>query len=149
MFVKSNRSEFVRFEVFTAVTMKNAVFWDMAPCRSCVRRSFGGTYRLHLQSRKIRQRETSVSSWLQTSWKKRRKSRSAKPVLLPASCWSLAWFILGPWRWWRYVSPKCLLMFTRVHGLLSQKAKLFEEGVVTPQLCEGWYRIGGVIQLIK
>jgi hypothetical protein len=28
----------VRFEVFTAVTMKNAVFWDVAPCRSCVNR---------------------------------------------------------------------------------------------------------------
>jgi hypothetical protein len=25
---------YVRFEVFTAVTMKNAVFWDVAPCRS-------------------------------------------------------------------------------------------------------------------
>jgi hypothetical protein len=32
---------FVRFEVFTAVTMKNAVFWDVAPCRSCVNRRFG------------------------------------------------------------------------------------------------------------
>jgi hypothetical protein len=39
----------VRFEFFTAVTMKNAVFWDVAPCRSCVNRLFGGTYRLHLQ----------------------------------------------------------------------------------------------------
>jgi hypothetical protein len=29
--------------------MKNSVFWDMAPCRSCVNRRFGGTYRLHLQ----------------------------------------------------------------------------------------------------
>jgi hypothetical protein len=28
----------VRFEVFTAVTMKNAVFWDVALCRSCVNR---------------------------------------------------------------------------------------------------------------
>jgi hypothetical protein len=28
--------------------MKNAVFWDVAPCRSCVKRRFGGTYRLHL-----------------------------------------------------------------------------------------------------
>jgi hypothetical protein len=37
----------VRFEVFTAVTMKNAVFWDVAPCRFCVNRRFGGTYRLH------------------------------------------------------------------------------------------------------
>jgi hypothetical protein len=34
---------------------KNAVFWDVAPCRSCVRRCFGGTYRLHLQGRNIRE----------------------------------------------------------------------------------------------
>jgi hypothetical protein len=33
---------------------KNSVFWDIAPCRSCVNRRFGGTYRLHLQSRRIR-----------------------------------------------------------------------------------------------
>jgi hypothetical protein len=51
----------VRFEVFTAVTMKNAVFWDVAPCRSCVNRRFGGTYRLHLQGRIIRGRGTNVS----------------------------------------------------------------------------------------
>jgi hypothetical protein len=25
----------VRFEVFTAVTMKNGVFWDVPPCGSC------------------------------------------------------------------------------------------------------------------
>jgi hypothetical protein len=43
---------YVRFEVFTAVTMKNAVFWDVAPCRSGVTRRFGGTYRLHLQGRR-------------------------------------------------------------------------------------------------
>jgi hypothetical protein len=46
---------FVRFEVFTPVTMKNAIFWDVAPCRSCMNRRFGGTYRLHLQGRKIRE----------------------------------------------------------------------------------------------
>jgi hypothetical protein len=40
---------YVKFEVFTAVTMKNAVFWDVTPCKSCVNRRFGGTYRLHLQ----------------------------------------------------------------------------------------------------
>jgi hypothetical protein len=51
----------VRSEVFTAVTMKNAVSWDMASCSSCVKRRFGGTYRLHLQSTKIRERESSVS----------------------------------------------------------------------------------------
>jgi hypothetical protein len=44
----------VRFEVFTAVTMKNAVFWDLGPCRSCMNRRFGGMYHLHLHGRKIR-----------------------------------------------------------------------------------------------
>jgi hypothetical protein len=33
----------VRFDVFTAVTMKNAVFWDVVSCLSCVNRRFGGT----------------------------------------------------------------------------------------------------------
>jgi hypothetical protein len=37
---------YVRFEVSTAVTMKNAVLWDVAPCWYCVNRRFGGTYRL-------------------------------------------------------------------------------------------------------
>jgi hypothetical protein len=49
-----------------AVSMKNAVFWDVAPCRYCVNRRFGGTYRLHLQGRKIREQETGMSSHLLT-----------------------------------------------------------------------------------
>jgi hypothetical protein len=32
----------------TISQMKNAVLWDVAPCRSSVNRRFGGTYRLHL-----------------------------------------------------------------------------------------------------
>jgi hypothetical protein len=32
-----------------AVAMKNAVFWDVAPCGSCKNRRFGGTQRLHHQ----------------------------------------------------------------------------------------------------
>jgi hypothetical protein len=36
--------------------MKNAVFWDVAPCGSCENRCFGGMYFLHLQGRKIRER---------------------------------------------------------------------------------------------
>jgi hypothetical protein len=28
--------------------MKNAVFWDVGPCSSCVNRRFGGKYRPHL-----------------------------------------------------------------------------------------------------
>jgi hypothetical protein len=48
------------------VCMKNAVFWDVMPCRSCVKQHFGGTYRLHLQGRKICEWRTSVSRRLQT-----------------------------------------------------------------------------------
>jgi hypothetical protein len=36
----------VRFEVLTAVTMKNGVFWDITPRVSCKNRRFGGTWRL-------------------------------------------------------------------------------------------------------
>jgi hypothetical protein len=31
----------VRFDVFTKVTMKNGVFWDVTPCGSCKNRRFG------------------------------------------------------------------------------------------------------------
>jgi hypothetical protein len=58
---------FLRFEVFRAVTIKNTLFWDVASCRYCINRRFGGTHRLHLQGRrKIREGGTSVSRWLQT-----------------------------------------------------------------------------------
>jgi hypothetical protein len=56
--------KYVEFEVFTVVAMKSAVFWDVVLCRSCVNRRFGRRYRLHLQGRKIRERETSLSRWL-------------------------------------------------------------------------------------
>jgi hypothetical protein len=44
----------VRFEVFTAVTMKNGVFWDVMPHGSCKNRRFGGTWRLHHEGDKNR-----------------------------------------------------------------------------------------------
>jgi hypothetical protein len=37
---------YVRFEVFTAVTVKNGVFWHITPCGVCKNRRFAGTYRL-------------------------------------------------------------------------------------------------------
>jgi hypothetical protein len=43
-----------RFEVFTVVTMKNVVFWDVTPRDFRKNRCFGGTYRLHLQGDMIR-----------------------------------------------------------------------------------------------
>jgi hypothetical protein len=36
----SNNGNGVRFDVFTAVTMKNGVFWDVMPCGSCKKRRF-------------------------------------------------------------------------------------------------------------
>jgi hypothetical protein len=36
------------FEVFMAVTMKNAILWDVAPCGFIINRRFGGMCRLHL-----------------------------------------------------------------------------------------------------
>jgi hypothetical protein len=97
---------FIGFEVFTAVTMKNAVIWDVAPCRSCLDRRFGGTYRLHLQGRKIRERGPSVAC-------------SHLLTLVPHSRTFL------PWRWRRYVPPK--RRFTQeLHGVTSQKTAFFK-----------------------
>jgi hypothetical protein len=36
-----NISFYVRFEVFTAVTRKNGVLWDVKVCGSCKNRRFG------------------------------------------------------------------------------------------------------------
>jgi hypothetical protein len=53
--------QFVRFEVFMAVTMKNVIFWDVTPCGSCKNRRLGGTCGLHHQGDKNR-RARNVSS---------------------------------------------------------------------------------------
>jgi hypothetical protein len=45
---------YVKFEVFTAVTMKNGVFWVVTPCGSCTNRRFGETWRLLHQGDKNR-----------------------------------------------------------------------------------------------
>jgi hypothetical protein len=42
----------VTFEVYTALIMKNAVFWDVTLYGSCKNRRFGGTYYLDNQSEK-------------------------------------------------------------------------------------------------
>jgi hypothetical protein len=36
--ITEQKKKSVRFEVFTAVTMKNGVFWDVTPCGSCKNR---------------------------------------------------------------------------------------------------------------
>jgi hypothetical protein len=41
------------------------------------------------------------------------------------SRWFLDLLILRPWRWRRYVLPKCQLTFNGLHGVISQKIVLF------------------------
>jgi hypothetical protein len=53
---------YVIFEVFTAVTMKNAVFWDVMPYGCYKNRRFGGTYRLYNQGDKNRLASNNASS---------------------------------------------------------------------------------------
>jgi hypothetical protein len=47
-----------------AVTMMNAIFWDVTPCGSCRKRRFGGTYRLHHLGDKNRLARNNISSKL-------------------------------------------------------------------------------------
>jgi hypothetical protein len=42
-FHSRNRCLYVKFEVFTAMTMNNGIFCDVTPCGSCKNRRFGGT----------------------------------------------------------------------------------------------------------
>jgi hypothetical protein len=43
----------IRFDVFTEVTIKNAVFWEVTPWVSCMNRRFGRTYHLHHQDASV------------------------------------------------------------------------------------------------
>jgi hypothetical protein len=39
--------------------------------------------------------------------------------------------LIGRWRWRRYVPPKRLLTFSRLHGIMSQKIEPFKSSVNT------------------
>jgi hypothetical protein len=51
-----------RFEIFTEVTMKNSVFWDVTPWGSCKNRICGGIYCFHLQGDTNRRTRNNFSS---------------------------------------------------------------------------------------
>jgi hypothetical protein len=61
--VSLQSSSLVRFEVFTAVAMKNAVFWDVTPSGSWKNRRFGGTKPLHHQGDKNRWTRNKVAMY--------------------------------------------------------------------------------------
>jgi hypothetical protein len=90
----------IRFEVFTEVTMKNAIFWDVAPCRCFVNQRFGGTNHIHLQDRKIHERGTSVSRWLQPPKRLFTKDLtgpiSQKMTFCIKYCWANFILFIGP-----------------------------------------------------
>jgi hypothetical protein len=52
----------ITFDVFTVVTMKNFVFWDVTLYGSCKNQRFGGTYRLHHQGDKNRRARNNASA---------------------------------------------------------------------------------------
>jgi hypothetical protein len=53
---------YVRFEIFTTVTMKNAVFRNVMQIGSCINLCFGGRYRLHHQGDKNQGARKDISS---------------------------------------------------------------------------------------
>jgi hypothetical protein len=61
-----------------AVTMKNAVFWDVVLYSSCVNRHFGGTYSLHLQGRSLQPPAHAGSSLVNVSTLKMEAIRSSE-----------------------------------------------------------------------
>jgi hypothetical protein len=92
----------------------------MWPRLELMNRRFGGTYRLHLQDRKIRERGISVRRWLQTEPPAEKPAEVCSHLLtlVPRSR------IFLPWRCRGYVPPK--RRFTQdLHGLTSQKTEFF------------------------
>jgi hypothetical protein len=104
----------VRFEVFTAVTMKKAVFWDVVPCRNSVNRRFGGTYSLHLQGRR------------------KKKIRKRRTSLLTCSRWFFARGFSSTFKMEAIRSPKSRLT-QYLHGATSQKTAFFSITICCPE----------------
>jgi hypothetical protein len=52
---------YVRFQVSTAVTMKNAVYWGVTPCGYCKNRRFGGTCHIIIRVTRIDELRTTLA----------------------------------------------------------------------------------------
>jgi hypothetical protein len=124
------------------ITVGSTIFWDITFCSPLkVNRRFGGTYLLHLQGLICGARHQRESRWHagfhpgsllrlfdhefggnkffgNVGW------LPSKPAYHKLSRWCLA-PLIRPWRLKRYVSPKRLLTFNELHGVISQKTELF------------------------
>jgi hypothetical protein len=99
---------YIGFEVLTPLIMKSPAFWNITPCGPVkISRCFGGTCHLHLQGPKISQ------------------ARNQHEAGSSALCCIFACVILWSWRWRWHVPPKCLLTFSGLHRVISQKIELF------------------------
>jgi hypothetical protein len=102
----------VEFEVFTEVTMKNAIFWDVAPC-GIINWLFGGMCRFHLQGRRNNVGEekclmvTKTNTDIPTAY---------PPPPFPPRCLSAS----APPNCRQSVPPKCQFIIIS-HGTTSQK----------------------------
>jgi hypothetical protein len=94
-------------------SMKHSVFWDVALCRSCVKRRFGGTYRsIFREGKNLRAVDCSLQPSAHTG------SSLADSI---------------PWRWRRYFPPKRL--FTQhLHSVTYQKTFFIVTAVKTSNL---------------
>jgi hypothetical protein len=92
--------------------MKNVDFWDVAPCRSCVNRRFGGKYRIH---RRVENPASEEPAW----------AGGCRFTLVPRSRGFL------PCRWMWYFLPK--RRFTQgLHGVTSQKTPPWKPQILRP-----------------
>jgi hypothetical protein len=66
----------LRLEDFDAVTVKNAVFWDVTLCGSCKNWSFGGTNRYHYGVDKNQQAKKTLA--VSSNWRKFQKTEFFK-----------------------------------------------------------------------
>jgi hypothetical protein len=107
-------NSFVRFEVFTVMTMKNAVFWDVMPCGCYKNQYFGGKYCLYHQGDKNRWARNALAV---------PSNQSMLQLLVIANAFLARWF-LSPW-WWRQCIPLKCWFLQEPHMITSQKAAFF------------------------
>jgi hypothetical protein len=102
----------VSVEVFPAVAMKNAVFWDVTPRGSCENRLSGETYR-PIRVKRISELGTALVAFL----------RSVLQLLVIANV-VLILLILFTRLWRRYIPPKRRFL-KEPHGVASKKTAFF------------------------